>query len=135
MENMLSKAGKQSFVWGGFLILFGAALLVETFTGLSAWAWVATLSWTVSTRVLTVAGFIAFAVYLTDRSDWGLLIPAYVMWAIAGLVALIELGILRDEFVATYVLTAIALPFLVSFFAAVANGGPSSRSMSCWPSA
>ena len=103
---MKSLTGKQGAIWGGFLILFGAALLVETFTALSAWAWVA---------ILTVAGFIAFAVYLTDRSDWGLLIPAYVMWAIAGLVALIELGILRDEFVATYVLTAIALPFLVTF--------------------
>jgi hypothetical protein len=103
---MKSLTGKQGAIWGGFLILFGAALLVETFTDLSAWAWVA---------ILTVAGFIAFAVYFTDRSDWGLLIPAYVMWAIAGLVALIELGILRDEFVATYALTVIALPFLVTF--------------------
>jgi hypothetical protein len=44
-----------------------------------------------------------------------LLIPAYVLWAIAGLVALITLNVLRDESIATYVLTAIALPFLVAF--------------------
>jgi hypothetical protein len=103
---MKSQVGKQSLIWGGLLVLFGVALLAETYTDLSAWAWVA---------ILTVAGLIAFGVYLTDRSDWGMLIPAYVMWAIAGLVALIELKVLQDEFVATYVLTAIALPFLVTF--------------------
>lgn len=103
---MKSQTGKQSLVWGSFLILLGAALLLEVYTDLSAWVWVA---------ILTLAGFIAFGVYLTDRSDWGLLIPAYVMWAIAGLVALTEVGVLKDEFVATYVLTVIALPFLATF--------------------
>jgi len=103
---MKSQAGKQGLIWGGFLVLLGVALLVEAYAELSAWVWVA---------ILIVAGFIAFGVYLTDRSEWALLIPAYVMWAIAGLVALIELGILRDPFVATYVLAAIALPFLVAY--------------------
>ena len=65
--------------------------------------------------MLAAAGLGAFGIYLTDRSDWGLLIPAYVLWAIAGLVTLIELNILRDESIATYVLAAIALPFLVVF--------------------
>jgi hypothetical protein len=101
-----SQTGKQSIIWGGFLVLLGAALLVETFADLSTWAWVA---------LLIVAGFIAFGLYLTDRSQLGLLIPAYVPWAIAGLVALIELDILRDPFIATYVLIVIALPFLVTF--------------------
>jgi len=103
---MKSQARKQALVWGGLLILLGAVLLVEAFTDLSAWAWVA---------ILAAGGLGAFGVYLTDRSEWALLIPAYVLWAIAGLVALIELNILQDPFIATYVLTAIALPFLVVF--------------------
>jgi len=103
---MKSQTRKQALVWGGLLILFGVITLAETFTDLTAWTWVA---------VLAAAGLGVFAVYLTDRSDRGLLIPAYVLWAIAGLIALITLNVLRDESIATYVLAAIALPFLVVF--------------------
>ena len=77
---MKSQTRKQALVWGSLLILFGVITLVETFTDLTAWTWVA---------LLAAAGLGVFAVYLTDRSDRGLLIPAYVMWAIAGLIALI----------------------------------------------
>ena len=103
---MKSQTRKQALVWGGLLILFGVITLAETFTDLTAWTWVA---------LLAAAGLGVFAVYLTDRSDRGLLIPAYVLWAIAGLIALITLNVLRDEAIATYVLAAIALPFLVVF--------------------
>lgn len=103
---MESQAGKQSLVWGGLLILFGVMALVEAYTDLSAWVWVA---------ILAAAGLGVFGVYLTDRSQWGLLIPAYVLWAVAGLIALTTLNILRDELIATYVLAAVALPFLVAF--------------------
>jgi hypothetical protein len=108
-------------VWGGLLILLGAVLLVETFTDLSVWTWVA---------MLAVGGLGAFGVFLTNRSDWGLLIPTYVLWAIAGLIALITLNVLRDESVATYVLAAIALPFLVVFLR-----NRQQWWASCWPSA
>ena len=104
---MKSRSGRFGAVWGVFLILLGVILMAEVYVeDLSAWAWVA---------FLTVAGFAAFGIYLTDRNDRGVLIPAYVLWVIAGLVALIELAILRDETVAVYVLIAIALPFLVGF--------------------
>ncbi len=103
---MESRARKQSLIWGSMLILFGIVALVETYTDLTEWIWVATLA---------VGGLVVFGVYLTDRSDWGLLIPAYVMWAIAGLIALIRLEILQDESIATYVMAAIALPFLAVF--------------------
>ena len=104
---MESRASKQSIVWGGFLIAIGVVGVLETFTDLSAWVWVA---------ILAVAGFGFYGVYRTDRSDQGLLIPAYVMWAIALMIALITLTILQDETIATYVLAAIALPFLRVFF-------------------
>jgi hypothetical protein len=103
---MGTKAQKQGLVWGGLLVLFGIVMLVETFADLSEWIWVA---------ILTVAGLAVFAVFLTDRSDWGLLIPAYVMWAVAGMLVLITLNILQDEAIATYVLSAVALPFVVGF--------------------
>jgi hypothetical protein len=101
-----SQARKQGIVWGGLLIFFGVMALVETYTDLTAWVWVA---------ILAAAGLVVFGVYLTDRSQWGLLIPAYVLWAVAGLITLVTLNVLRDESVATYVLAAIALPFLVAF--------------------
>jgi hypothetical protein len=104
--KMKAQARKQGIVWGGLLILLGIVLLVETMTDLSAWAWIA---------LLVVAGFGALAIYLTDRSDLGLLIPTYVLWSIAALVALVTLDILRDELIATFVLAVIALPFLVAF--------------------
>jgi hypothetical protein len=103
---MKSQARKQSLVWGGLLILFGVMALVETYTDLTAWVWVA---------ILAAAGLVVFGIYLTDRSQWGLLIPAYVLGAVAGLIALVTLNVLRDESIATYVLAAIALPFLVAF--------------------
>lgn len=103
---MKTESRKQGFVWGGLLILFGAVGLIEVYTDLTAWAWVA---------ILAAAALGIFGVYLTERSDWGLLVPAYVMGAIAALVALIELDVLRDDFIATFVLTVIALPFLVGF--------------------
>jgi hypothetical protein len=94
-------------IWGGILILVGALLLAETITDLSAWVWV----------VLLVAGaLVASGLYLADRSDWAMLITAYALWAIALLVALTTLNILREDAVAFYVLLAIALPFLAVFY-------------------
>lgn len=103
---MKSGTRKQGIVWGGLLILFGIMALVETYADLGPWVWVV---------VLAAAGLLVFLVFLTDRGDYGLLLPTYVPWAVAGLIALTESNILRDPWVAFYVLTAIALPFLVVF--------------------
>ncbi|HEY46344.1 MAG: hypothetical protein AMJ88_13990 [Anaerolineae bacterium SM23_ 63] len=94
---------KLRIVYGALLILFGGLLLVETFIDLSAWVWIG---------ALTIAGLGVYAVYATDRSERWLLVLSYTMLAIALMVALITLDVLQDSFVATYVLTAIALPFL-----------------------
>jgi hypothetical protein len=103
---MQSQTKRQALVWGGLLILFGVMTLVSNLTDLSAWIWVI---------VLALAGLAVFGVYLTDRSDLTLLIPAYVLWAVAGLVTLGTSNVLGDEFIATYILAAIVLPFLVVF--------------------
>lgn len=103
---MRSRSAKQAAVWGGLLVILGVMALIATFVDISAWVWVV---------VLALVGLGVFAVYLTDRSDLALLIPAYVLWAIAILITLVTLGVLRDELVAGYVLLAIALPFLGVF--------------------
>ena len=100
---MQLQTGKHGIVWGGLLIILGGLLLIEVFTELSAWVWVG---------ALTIAGLGAYSIYASDRSERWLLILSYVLLAIALMVALITLNILRDSFVATYMLTAIALPFL-----------------------
>lgn len=103
---MFSRSGKQVLVLSAVLILVGVLLLIEVFTDLSAWIWV---------LLLAAGGLGAFGLYLADRSDWGILITAYVLWAIAILVALVTLNVLRDEGVAFYVLMAIAIPFLAVY--------------------
>lgn len=97
---------KQGIVWGGLLIILGILALVETFTEINAWIWVA---------ILVIGGLVVFAFYTTDRSEIWMLITSYAMLAVGGLVAFLELDILRDAYVATYVLSAIGLPFLVAF--------------------
>ena len=99
-------AKRQNVVWGALLILLGLLALVQTFANLSAWVWVAALSG---------GGLGMFAIYLATRSHWAALIPVYVLWVVALLIALITLNILRDEAIATFVLSAIALPFLIVF--------------------
>lgn len=104
---MKSSSRKQGIVWGGLLILFGIMALVETYTDLGPWVWAIALA---------TAGLLVLLVFLTDRSEYGLLLPTYVLWAVAGLVALTESNILQDPWIAFYVLTAIGLPFLVVYF-------------------
>lgn len=104
---MESIRGKQGLVWGGLLILAGVLLLVETFAELSTWVWVVAL----------VAGaLLATGLYLTDRSDWPMLLTTYALWVMALLILLVVLNVLRDEAVATFFLGAIALPFLAVFY-------------------
>lgn len=103
---MLSRVAKQALVWGGVLILIGVLLLVNRFVELSPWVWAG---------FLVGAGLGALGLYLADRSDGVVLLAAYLLWAIAGLIALVPPGFLHDEGVAWYVLLAIALPFLAAF--------------------
>ena len=104
---MQPKRARQALVWGGLLILTGALLLVETVTDLSVWVWIVALA---------AGALVATGLYLTDRSDWAMLVTTYALWVIALLILLVELNVLRDEAVATFFLVAIALPFLAIFF-------------------
>jgi hypothetical protein len=105
MMNQQSKTS--GFVLGGLLIILGVLAFVEIVTDLNAWIWVV---------ILTIGAFGIYFIYASDRSQKWLLIVVYSMLAVAGLVALLELGVLDDPFVATYVLLAIALPFYYAYF-------------------
>lgn len=111
---MNTQSMKSGLVLGGLLIVFGVMALLETVTDLGEWVWVA---------VLTVGGLGVYAVYATDRTEKSLLIISYAMLAVAGLVTMLTLGVLNDPYVATYVLLAIALPFLVGFLFNRTNWG------------
>ena len=100
---MLSRAAKRIRVLGGVLILTGVLLLLSQFVELSPWVWAG---------FLMGAGLGALGQYLADRSYGLMLLAAYVLWAIAGLIALVPQGYLRDGAIACYVLLAVALPFL-----------------------
>ena len=100
---MKAKGTKQILLWSLVLILVGLLLLVGQFAEIGAWVWVA---------VLAVGGVCGLGLFLTDRSDRLVLLAAYVLLAIAGLIAVVTLNVLRDEAIAVYVLLAIASPFV-----------------------
>ena len=103
---METRSKRSGLVLGGLLIIFGVLALLDTFVDLGAWVWVV---------VLTVGGLGVYVVYAMDRSEKWMLIISYAMLAVAGLIALLTLGVLQDAFVATYVLWAIALPFFIGY--------------------
>jgi hypothetical protein len=53
--------------------------------------------------------------YLRNRAAYGLLIPAYILIVVAGIVGLSALDILTDNTIASYVLFSSALPFLLAY--------------------
>ena len=109
-----SKAQKQGLVWGGLLIFSGLAALAQMYVDLSAWVWVA---------LLFAAGLFALFVFLLDRSDLVMLLPTYVLWVVAGLVAGVEVRLIRGAMIAAYVLAAVALPFIAGFLRKRDNWG------------
>lgn len=72
----------------------------------------------IATYVLAVIALpFIFAYFRGDRTNWGLLIPAYVLIAVSVMVPLLETETLTDTTIPAFVMFAIALPFLVVFIA------------------
>jgi hypothetical protein len=100
------KSSKQSFVWGSLLVFFGIAGLLQIYFEIDIKIWAG---------IFAAGGVGMFLIFLSDRSDWWPLIPAYILLVIAGLLAVIGWELLVDDALATYVLLAIALPFVIVF--------------------
>lgn len=103
---MNAQTRKRNLVWGGLLVIFGGASLVNAMIEITAWGWIA---------ILAVAGMAGLVVYLSDRSWTGVLLVPYVTWSIAGFLALFEGDMLSDQQIATYPLIAVAIPFLAAY--------------------
>ena len=104
---MESDSRRQALVIGGLMMLFGVMLFAQTFFQVSTWIWVA---------ALIAAGLGVLAVYTTARSETWMLIVSYVLFAIALLITLVTLDFLVDTYIAVYVLSVIAIPFVVGYF-------------------
>ncbi len=102
-----SLSARPAAIVGGLLILLGLFTLLDNFV-----PWVSGLMWAAA---LALAGVLVYGVFLSDRNNWWLQIPAYVLWAVAGLIVIATLNLLRGEWIASYVLYAIGLPFLVVY--------------------
>lgn len=103
---MNSQKRMSGLTWGALLVFLGVVGLVNTLFDLTAWTWVA---------ILVVAGVAGLVAYIVARSPRQMLLIPYIMWAVAGLVALTESDAMRDEATAGYVLTAVALPFVATY--------------------
>jgi len=65
--------------------------------------------------VLWVIGLPFLLGYLRDKDQWGLLVPAYVLFSVGLMVGMIGLGWLRNFLIPAYVMLAIAAPFFVVY--------------------
>ncbi|MEJ2486716.1 MAG: hypothetical protein P8Y68_13375 [Anaerolineales bacterium] len=103
---MEASGNKQRIGWGMLLIVFGITAFLDNFVGIDDWLKVA---------IMGIGGVAVFLVFLTDRKNWRLLIPAYVLLAIAGISALALTDMLQGEVIGSLVLVLVALPFLAVY--------------------
>lgn len=107
-------------VWGGHrerwwaLIPAWAMFAVGGLIGLAVTGVSGTL---IATYILSAVGFPFMVVYILDTRNWWALIPAYVMFAVAGMILLIGMGILRNFLVPAYITGAFVPPFLTVYLA------------------
>jgi hypothetical protein len=57
-----------------------------------------------------------FAAWWVNRTQWGFLIPAYILIAVIPILFLEKITFLRPEIMPAYVLFAVALPFLSAYY-------------------
>jgi len=109
-EKQASKGTKNSsFIWGVLLIVFGVFSLVSNNIELEAATW---------SLALAGAGVLALGFYVFDRSRLFYLVPSYILFGVAALIHTVTNNILEDEFIAIFILSVIAIPFVVGYISA-----------------
>jgi hypothetical protein len=103
---MEAKRSNQTWLIGGLLIALGVVFLLNQlipglFTGL-IWA-----------AAFAIGGLVVYGWYLANKSQWWVLIPAYVMWCVASYILLgTTMSFLRGEVIGAWVMATIGFPFL-----------------------
>jgi hypothetical protein len=90
------------------LLVISAIIAVEELGWIDDF-WIATL-------ILGSIGLPFLVVFLRNREQWWALIPFYIMASLALMIPLIDTHVIEDAWVATFILGAVALPFLVVYF-------------------
>lgn len=108
-ESQKSNTGKNSsLVWGVLLIVFGILSLISNTIELDENTWVV---------ILAVGGVLALGLYLVDRSRLVNLLPSYILFGVSGLIYMVTNNILQDGVIAVYILSVVAVPFVVGYLA------------------
>jgi hypothetical protein len=90
-------------VFGMVLVILGVMMLLERLL-----PWAGNLAWA---AIFAVTGFLLLGVYSRSKPRRWPLIPAYVAFALAGLM-LVELVRLPGDLTGAYVMYAVAIPFI-----------------------
>ncbi len=103
---------REEHVWAMIFSYIAAALglllfLIEVNILVGSW---------VAAYVLLAIGLPFVYGWLRDRKQWGLLVPAYVMAAVALMLVLLEVFDMTGMLVPAYVMFVIGLPFVVGAF-------------------
>ena len=109
---METRTNKRNLAWGMLLIVFGVDALLDSFIGLDDM---------MELGLIALGGLVTLAFFFTDRKDWMLLIPPYILLASAGIGFLVINNMMQGGVIATVVLVLIAVPFLAVFFINRAN--------------
>jgi len=105
----MNKRRYGSLIWGGMLVLLGLLLLLENLDLFGEWQ---VPFWSL---FLGALGLLFLSIYVRDREQWWALIPGLVILGIAVAVFMAEQDLVADYLVATTILAAVGLPFLVIF--------------------
>jgi hypothetical protein len=105
----MNKRGYSSLIWGGMLVLLGLLLLLENLNLFGEWQ---VPFWSL---FLAAFGLLFLSIYVRDREQWWALIPSLVILGIAVAVFIAEQDLIADYVVATIILAAVGLPFLLIF--------------------
>lgn len=100
------KENKRGMAWGVVLVAFGLAAMTDLIGVTNDW---------VKVGVIALGGLVILGMFLTDRSDWVVLIPGYVLLAVAAIASIALLDLLQGDVLGAAVLGLVALPFLVVF--------------------
>jgi hypothetical protein len=103
---METQADRRNLGWGVVLITFGLVAMMDVFTGVTEW---------VKVGILAAGGLVLVVLFLADRSDWGLLIPTYVLLSTALIAAVALLDFLEGDIMGGVVLILVGLPFLAVY--------------------